>query len=125
MSRRTFGLRHSDPMLRTPNDADTCRDFVVPALEQSGWTNAPNSVVEQYAYTDGKVAVGARGAVRGRRRIADYLLRVGPDTPLAVVEAKRAGKGMADVRALLFSRFDTLTADADRRPLGEIAPLTR
>lgn len=83
-------------MPRLTNEADTCRDFVVPALERAGWFDAPSSVEEQYAYTAGKVTVGPRGGKRGERRVADYLLRVGPDTPLALVEAKRAGRPAAD-----------------------------
>jgi type I restriction enzyme R subunit len=40
-----------------PNEADKCRKFVVPKLQAESWDNAPHSVVEQHAFTDGRIGV--------------------------------------------------------------------
>lgn len=73
-----------------PNEADTCRRYVVPRLQAAGWDNDPYRINEQVTFTDGRIIVAGR---RGRRRPgkrADYilLLRYRPDFPIAVVEAK-------------------------------------
>lgn len=71
-----------------PNEADTCRRYVVPRLQAAGWDNDPYRINEQVTFTDGRIVVAGR---RGRRRPgkrADYILRYRPDFPIAVVEAK-------------------------------------
>lgn len=71
-----------------PNEADTCRWYVVPRLQAAGWDNDPYRINEQVTFTDGRIVVVGR---RGRRRTgkrADYILRYRPDFPIAVVEAK-------------------------------------
>lgn len=71
-----------------PNEADTCRRYVVPRLQAAGWDNDPYRINEQVTFTDGRIIVAGR---RGRRRPgkrADYILRYRPDFPIAVVEAK-------------------------------------
>lgn len=78
-----------------PLEKDTCRDYVVPHLEASGWAGR---VLEQYPVTDGKIVPVPRREPRGRdhRRDrplrADYLLEIQPGVPVAVVEAKREYK---------------------------------
>lgn len=75
-------------MARLPNEADTCRRYVVPKLQAAGWENEPYRINEQVTFTDGRIVVTGR---RGRRRPgkrADYILRYRPDVPIAVVEAK-------------------------------------
>ncbi|MBN2562339.1 MAG: DEAD/DEAH box helicase family protein [Phycisphaerae bacterium] len=70
------------------NEADTCRRFVVPKLQEAGWEDEPHRINEQVTFTDGRIVVTGR---RGRRRPgkrADYVLRYRPDIPIAVVEAK-------------------------------------
>jgi type I restriction enzyme, R subunit len=82
-----------------PLERETCRDYVVPQLEASGWTGR---IVEQYAVTDGRIVPVPRRGPRGRdhRRekplLADYVLEVEPAFPVAVVEAKREYKLPAD-----------------------------
>ncbi|HEX3999758.1 MAG TPA: DEAD/DEAH box helicase family protein [Pirellulales bacterium] len=74
-----------DPM---PNEADTCRRYVVPRLQSAGWENDPHRINEQVTFTDGRIIVTGR---RGRRRPgkrADYILRYRADFPIGVVEAK-------------------------------------
>jgi type I restriction enzyme R subunit len=71
-----------------PNEADTCRRYVVPRLQAAGWDTDPHRINEQVTFTDGRIIVAGR---RGRRRPgkrADYILRYRPDFAIAVVEAK-------------------------------------
>lgn len=78
------------------NEPDTCRKFVVPALQAAGWDDAPRSIAEQRTFTDGRVVpIGQRVHRRAGKR-ADYLLRFTPDLTLAVVEAKAAYRHPAD-----------------------------
>jgi type I restriction enzyme R subunit len=78
------------------NEADTCRDYVVPRLTEAGWYKDPHAVVEQQSFTDGRIV--AKGIVVGRlpTKRPDYLLRLTRDFTIAVVEAKRAHKLPAD-----------------------------
>ena len=71
-----------------PNEADTCRQYVVPQLQAAGWDTAPHSIKEQQTFTDGRVILAGRTARRGPQKRSDYLLRYTQDVPLAVVEAK-------------------------------------
>jgi type I restriction enzyme R subunit len=68
------------------NEADTCREFVTPALQSAGWKGP--RLREQYTFTDGRIFAPNR---RGERKRADYLLCFTPTFPLAVVEAKAQG----------------------------------
>jgi type I restriction enzyme R subunit len=71
-----------------PNEADTCRKFVVPKLQAAGRDMEPQRLNEQVTFTDGRIVVAGR---RGRRRPgkrADYLLRYRTDVSIGVVEAK-------------------------------------
>ncbi len=85
-----------------PNEADTCRRYVVPRLQTAGWETEPCRINEQVTFTDGRIVVTGR---RGRRRPgkrADYVLRYRPDLPIAVVEAKptyaTAGQGLQQAK---------------------------
>jgi type I restriction enzyme, R subunit len=72
------------------NEADTCRTFVVPKLQEVGWEDAPCSIAEQRYFTNprGSIHVVGGRIVRGKPKRADYLLRYRRDFPIAVVEAK-------------------------------------
>ena len=71
-----------------PNEADTCRRFVVPRLQAAGWDSEPHRLNEQVTFTDGRIIVtGQKGRRRPGKR-ANYVLRYRPDMPIAVVEAK-------------------------------------
>ncbi len=79
-----------------PNEADTCRKFVVPKLQAAGWDTDPHRVNEQVTFTDGRIiAAGSKGHRRPGKR-ADYLLRYRPDLSIAVVEAKASYCSAAD-----------------------------
>ena len=115
-----------------PNEADTCRRYVVPKLQAAGWDDEPHRLNEQVTFTDGRIVVDGR---RGRRRPgkrADYLLRYRPDLPIAVVEAlhprarlQRACRS-ANVRQQLVAFSvnwravpDSTSMPKDKRPLLE------
>jgi type I restriction enzyme R subunit len=78
------------------NEADTCRQYVLPGLQAAGWDKAPRSIREQRTFTDGRVILAGRFARRGPQKRADYLLYSTPDFPLAVVEAKAEHKQPGD-----------------------------
>lgn len=83
-----------------PTEADTCRDYVMPRLEEAGWEG--DQIVEQYRITDGRViSVGTKHR-RDTPLRADYVLEYRPGLPIAVVEAKRAysipGKGLQQAK---------------------------
>lgn len=78
------------------NEADTCRQFVVPKLQACGWDEEPRQIREQLTFTDGRiVAVGRKGVRRPGKRV-DYLLRYRPDFAIAVVEAKASYRSASD-----------------------------
>ena len=77
-------------------EADTCRTFVVPRLQEAGWDTAPHAINEQRTFTDGRIIFAGDRARRGRQKRADYLLRYRSDFPLAVVEAKAAYRQAGD-----------------------------
>ncbi|QQO20534.1 DEAD/DEAH box helicase family protein [Bradyrhizobium diazoefficiens] len=77
-------------------EADTCRKFVVPKLQNAGWDTAPHSIAEQRTITDGRIVPVGKGFIRKPPKRVDYLLRYMRDFPLAVVEAKAAYKTAAD-----------------------------
>ncbi|MCC5830706.1 MAG: DEAD/DEAH box helicase family protein [Phycisphaeraceae bacterium] len=94
------------------NEADTCREYILPKLVQAGWDIDPHSITEQRTFTDGRIIVTGKTVRRGRRKRVDYLLRYNRDFPLAVVEAKAdyktpgAGLGQAkDYAQILGLKF--------------------
>lgn len=78
-----------------PNEADTCRRFVVPALTLAGWDSAPHEIGEQRTVTDGRILPVGKGFMRKPAKRVDYLLFFNRDLPLAVVEAKASAKHVA------------------------------
>jgi type I restriction enzyme R subunit len=77
-------------------EADTCRKYVVPRLQAAGWDSDPHAINEQRTFTDGRVIFIAGKARRGKQKRADYILRLRPDFPIAVVEAKRRYRHAAE-----------------------------
>lgn len=78
------------------NEADTCRKYVTPMLQASGWDAAPYLLREQVTFTDGRLIVTGGKARRGPQKRADYLLHYRRDFMLAVVEAKAEGESALD-----------------------------
>jgi type I restriction enzyme R subunit len=95
------------------NEADTCRKYVTPRLQATGWEAGQHSLVEQYTFTAGRIVVRGSKARRKPGKRADYLLRYTRDFPIAVVEAKaedlpaaqgiEQAKEYADVLGLSFA----------------------
>ncbi len=79
-----------------PNEAETCRQFVVPRLQVAGWDNEPHQIREQLTFTDGRIVVVGRKGIRKPGKRVDYLLRYRPDFAIAVVEAKASYKSAGD-----------------------------
>jgi len=77
-----------------PNEADTCRRFVLPALDEAGWGDL--QIREQVTFTDGRIVVMGGIPRRGRQKRADYILRYNRDFPIAVLEAKASYRNQAD-----------------------------
>jgi len=77
-------------------EADTCRKFVVPALQRAGWDAEPHGIAEQRTITDGRIIPVGKGFVRKPPKRADYLLCHQRNFPLGVVEAKGIWKSAGD-----------------------------
>jgi type I restriction enzyme R subunit len=93
------------PFVSDPNEfseADTCREFVTPAIVAAGWGDTPHEIAEQRTFTDGRIILAGRVARRRDGKRADYLLRYRRDVTLAVVEAKPyrslAGDGLQQAK---------------------------
>lgn len=74
------------------NEANTCRKYVEPKLEEAGWETEPHNYTENYYFTDGKIRPKNKRMPRSKRKFVDYLLLYNVDFPIAVVEAKRERK---------------------------------
>lgn len=95
------------------NEADTCREFVLPKLRAAGWDEKPYSFTEQRTFTDGRIIPLGSRIKRGKQKRADYLLRYRRDYTVAVVEAKpeykspgaglQQAKNYADILDLKFA----------------------
>ncbi|AOI56111.1 EcoAI/FtnUII family type I restriction enzme subunit R [Burkholderia diffusa] len=72
-------------------EADTCREYVTPALQKAGWGDAPYAIGEQRPITDGRILLIGGKARRAKVRKPDYILYYRRDFPIAVVEAKETG----------------------------------
>lgn len=72
-------------------EADTCREFVTPALRKAGWDVTPSSIGEQHQITAGRIVLIGGKPRRAKQRRADYILYHCRDFPIAVVEAKELG----------------------------------
>lgn len=80
-------------ILEHDSEADTCRKEVTPKLYASEWTD--EQILEQRVFTDGKIVVLGKVAKRQKPKKADYILRIGQNLPIAVVEAKKKYKTAA------------------------------
>ncbi len=86
-------------MQKSPSEADTSRDFVLPILKNSGWED---KVAEQRYITDEKIVVIGNRHIRQKGEKPDYILLYTPDYPIAVIEAKnwfkRPSEGLAQAK---------------------------
>ena len=77
-----------------PNEADTCRKYVLPKLYAAGWND--DQINEQRTFTDGRIMVTGTKVTRRPQKRADYLLRYKQSFMIAVVEAKSDLKNSRD-----------------------------
>ena len=82
------------------NEADTCRTLVLPKLYAAGWSD--EQITEQKIFTDGRIIIIGKKAERKQKKIADYILKISKNFPIAVVEAKanykKAGDGLQQAK---------------------------
>ncbi|MCD8285352.1 MAG: DEAD/DEAH box helicase family protein, partial [Prevotellaceae bacterium] len=76
--------------METLSEEDIKRLYITPALGQKGWAGEDFSMEAAVPFTDGKINIKGNLDFRGKRKVADYILRHNRATPLAIVEAKRA-----------------------------------
>lgn len=76
-----------------PDESDTCRDYVLPALHRAGWHD--EQITEQYP-VQAELPTGRRPDAQHRKRRADYVLELEPGLPLIAIEAKRLWAKPAD-----------------------------
>ncbi len=77
-----------------PLEDETCRRFVLPALEQAGWQQ--DQIRAQYPINRGRIRATARRHLQERPLKADYVLSYSDGLPIAVIEAKRSRRDPAD-----------------------------
>lgn len=79
------------------SETETRTRFITPKLYQAGWDERPYTLREEFTITLGRIdATKGEQGEREEGMVADYLLRYGPDRPLAVVEAKRYKRDAGD-----------------------------
>ncbi|HET8659511.1 MAG TPA: DEAD/DEAH box helicase family protein [Micromonosporaceae bacterium] len=69
------------------SEDETCRAFVIPALDASGWNS--EQIRPQFRINEGRLTPTPKRHAQADPLIADYVLEYVPDVPVAVVEAKR------------------------------------
>ena len=77
-----------------PSEDETCRQFVLPALDGAGWKEEQIRV--QYPINKGRIRATARLHRQERPLIADYVLEYSDGLPIAAIEAKRLFRDVAD-----------------------------
>jgi type I restriction enzyme R subunit len=90
---------------KSMSEQDIRTNFITPHLQQAGWKGS--RMREEVYFTDGKMHVRGRMAMRGKRKRADYILYHTPHLPLAIVEAKdnRHALGAGMQQALAYARI--------------------
>jgi type I restriction enzyme R subunit len=79
---------------RDRREDETCREFVLPALHDVGWTD--DQISDEYPITGGRIRATARCFEREMSLRADYALEFTPGLVIGVVEAKRTRKNASD-----------------------------
>ena len=71
------------------SERDICTKYITPSLANSGW-NIQTQVLEEVAFTDGKISIKGNASTRGKNKRADYILYYKSNIPIAIIEAKKA-----------------------------------
>jgi type I restriction enzyme R subunit len=77
----------SDYSKKDLTERDICTKFITPALQRSGW-DIQLQVLEEFAFTHGRIYVKGKLTARGEQKRADYILFYKPGIPVAIIEAK-------------------------------------
>ncbi|WP_053961251.1 EcoAI/FtnUII family type I restriction enzme subunit R [Sulfobacillus thermosulfidooxidans] len=81
---------------KTLSEQEIRTQFITPAIQQAGWS--PEQIREEWTFTQGRLIIRGKVAMRGKPKRADYVLHYRPNLPLAIVEAKdnthEVGAGM-------------------------------
>jgi len=84
---RVASAAYAPPVMASgPNENDTCRDYVRPALARAGWTD---DQVHEQVQVLADLPGGRLPPPEQRKRRADYVLELEPGLPIMVIEAKR------------------------------------
>lgn len=102
-----------------PNEADTCRRYVLPKLYAAGWTD--DQISEQKTFTDGKIVVAGNKATRQKPKRADYILTYTRDLMIAVVEAKATYKGRGTGSSRLWTMPKFWGSSLPTPPTGKVS----
>jgi type I restriction enzyme, R subunit len=69
------------------SEEDTRAEDIEPALKRAEWSR--DQILRERTFTDGKIIVLGKVAKRQKPKKPDYILRIGQNFPVAVIEAKR------------------------------------
>lgn len=76
-------------------ERDICTKYILPAVKKSGW-DIHTQIREEVHLTAGRVIVRGQMATRTKGKRADFVLYHKPNIPLAIIEAKKNTKPLAD-----------------------------
>ncbi len=82
-------------MRKNFTEADIKTKYILPAIINAGW-DLQTQVREEVSFTNGRIIVRGKMAVRGTSKRADYILYYKPNIPLAIIEAKDDGHQLGD-----------------------------
>ena len=68
------------------SESTTCMRYIDPKLNESSWDL--EKIVREYHITKGQIVPSGKSGTRNTPLIADYILQLGPNYKIAVVEAK-------------------------------------
>ena len=68
------------------SESTTRLRYIDPQLKESGWD--PEKLIAEYKITKGQIVPSGKSGTRNTPLIADYILQLGPNYKIAVVEAK-------------------------------------
>ena len=64
---------NSQPNLFEFSEADTCREYVTPAIQAAGWGDCPFEIAKQCSFTDGRIVLTGCTARRHKYIRSNFL----------------------------------------------------
>ena len=77
------------------SERDICSKFIGPAVKRAGW-DGMLQILEEVAFTKGRIIVRGKLVSRGKAKRADYILYYKPNIPIAIIEAKDNNHSVGD-----------------------------